>query len=72
MSRYTNTLNELQKDLEKGEEALKKKLSRLYDSESKKLEKEIAYYYQTYGKDGVLEYREMIEATHKRRSDYAL
>lgn len=61
MSRYTNTLNELQRDLEKGEEALKKKLSRLYDSESKKLEKEIAYYYQTYGKDNVLEYRDMMK-----------
>ena len=46
MSKYTNTLNELQRDLEKGEEALKKKLSRLYDSESKKLEKEIAYYFK--------------------------
>ena len=68
MSRYTNTLNELQKDLEKGEEALKKKLSRLYDSESKKLEKEIAYYYQTYGKDGVLEYREMMKRLTKEEA----
>lgn len=68
MSRYTNTLNELQLDLEKGEEALKKKLSRLYDSESKKLEKEIAYYYQTYGKDGVLEYREMMKRLTKEEA----
>lgn len=68
MSRYTNTLNELQRDLEKGEEALKKKLSRLYDSESKKLEKEIAYYYQTYGKDNVLEYREMMKRLTKEEA----
>lgn len=68
MSKYTDTLNELQKDLEKGEEALKKKLSRLYDSESKKLEKEIAYYYQIYGKDGVLEYREMMKRLTKEEA----
>lgn len=68
MSKYTNTLNELQKDLEKGEEALKKKLSRLYDSESKKLEKEIAYYYQTYGKDNVLEYRQMMKQLTKEEA----
>lgn len=68
MSKYTNTLNELQRDLEKGEEALKKKLSRLYDSESKKLEKEIAYYYQTYGKDGVLEYRDMMKKLTKEEA----
>lgn len=68
MSRYTNTLNELQRDLEKGEEALKKKLSRLYDSEAKKLEKEIAYYYQTYGKDNVLEYREMMKQLTKEEA----
>lgn len=68
MSRYTNTLNELQTDLEKGEEALKKKLSRLYDIESKKLEKEIAYYYQTYGKDNVLEYRVMMKQLTKEEA----
>lgn len=68
MSRYTNTLNELQRDLEKGEEALKKKLSRLYDSEAKKLEKEIAYYYQTYGRDNVLEYREMMKQLTKEEA----
>lgn len=68
MSKYTNTLNELQRDLEKGEEALKKKLSHLYDGESKKLEKEIAYYYQTYGKDNVLEYREMMKRLTKEEA----
>lgn len=68
MSRYTNTLNELQRDLEKGEEALKKKLSRLYDAESKKLEKEIAYYFQTYGKDNVLEYRQMMKQLTKEEA----
>lgn len=68
MSRYTNTLNELQLDLEKGEEVLKKKLSRLYESESKKLEKEIAYYYQTCGKDGVLEYRQMMKRLTKEEA----
>lgn len=68
MSKYTNTLNELERDLEKGEESLKKKLSRLYDNESKKLEKEIAYYYQMYGKDNVLEYREMMKQLTKEEA----
>ena len=68
MSKYTNTLNELQRDLEKGEEALKKKLSRLYDSESKKLEKEIAYYFQEYGRDNVLEYRKMMQQLTKEEA----
>lgn len=68
MSRYTDTLNELQRDLEKGEEALKKKLSRLYDNESKKLEKEIAYYFQEYGKDNVLEYRVMLKQLTKEEA----
>lgn len=68
MSKYTNTLNELQLDLEKGEEALKKKLSRLYDSEAKKLEKEIAYYYQKYGKDNVLEYCNMMKQLTKEEA----
>lgn len=68
MSKYTNALNELQRDLEKGEEALKKKLSRLYDSEAKKLEKEIAYYYQTYGRGNVLEYREMMKKLTKEEA----
>lgn len=68
MSRYKNALNELQRDLEKGEEALKKKLSRLYDTESKKLEKEIAYYYQTYGRDNVLEYREIMKRLTKEEA----
>lgn len=68
MSKYTNTLNELQRDLEKGEEALKKKLSRLYDSEAKKVEKEIAYYYETYGKDNVLEYRDMMKKLTKEEA----
>lgn len=68
MSRYTNALNELQRDLEKGEETLKKKLSHLYDSEAKKLEKEIAYYYQTYGKDNVLEYRQMMKQLTKEEA----
>ena len=68
MSKYTNTLNELQLDLEKGEEVLKKKLSRLYDSEAKKLEKEIAYYYQTYGRDNVLEYRDMMKKLTKEEA----
>lgn len=68
MSKYTNTLNELERNLEKGEEVLKKKLSRLYDNESKKLEKEIAYYFQEYGKDNVLEYRQMMKQLTKEEA----
>ena len=40
----------------------------LYDAESKKLEKEIAYYYQTYGKDNVLEYRVMMKQLTKEEA----
>lgn len=47
---------------------MKKKLSRLYDAESKKLEKEIAYYFQEYGKDNVLEYRQMMKQLTKEEA----
>ena len=62
MSYWTDRQAQLNKALEKDEEKLKKKLSRLYDQEARRLEKEIAAYYKLYGKDNVIEYRKLLEA----------
>ncbi|MFR8874772.1 MAG: hypothetical protein ACLVHV_15865 [Oscillospiraceae bacterium] len=47
---------------EKEESKLKKRLSKYYDSEFRKLEKQIAVYYQEYGENNVIEYRKLMEA----------
>jgi phage protein len=47
---------------EKEESKLKKRLSKYYDSEFRKLEKQIAAYYQEYGENNVIEYRKLMEA----------
>ncbi len=52
---------QLNRQLEKDEEKLKIKLSTSYDIQQKKLEKEIASYYQTYGENNVIEYRKLME-----------
>lgn len=46
---------------EKDEADLKKRLSALYSSEEKKLNRDIASYYTMYGKDNVLEYRNLLQ-----------
>ena len=53
---------QLNDQLEKDEEKLKMKLSTSYDVQQKKLEKEIASYYQTYGENNVIEYRKLMES----------
>ena len=48
--------------LEKKEEALFSKLEKEYTRQSKKLDTEIAAFYQKYGKDNVIEYNKVLRA----------
>ena len=58
---YQNRRNKMLFDsLEKDEEKLKKKLTKLYKSEGSNLDKQIAQYYTIYGKDNVIEYRNLL------------
>lgn len=59
MSYWTNRQEQLKKAAEKDEKKLKKRLSDFYDKEFKRLEKEIAAYYQQYGEDNVIAYRNL-------------
>ncbi len=52
---------DLLKALEKDEEKVKKRLAKLYLQDAQDLEREIALYYQRYGKDGVIEFRRLLE-----------
>ena len=52
---------QLDKQLERNETALNKKLAALYDKQESELKKEIASYYQTYGEDKVIQYRTLME-----------
>lgn len=51
--------------LEKDEEALKKKLSGIYDRQTAKMERDIAAFYQKYGADKIVEYRKLTESLSK-------
>lgn len=53
---------QLKKAAEKDEAKLKKRLSSFYDAEFKQLEKEIAAYYQQYGADNVIAYRNLLQS----------
>ena len=48
--------------MEKDEEKLKKRLSSYFDTEYRKLEKQIAAYYKQYGTDNVIQYRRLMES----------
>ena len=52
---------QLYSQLEKDETRLKKRLSSFYDTESRKLEKQIFAFYQQYGKNNIIEYRLLME-----------
>ena len=52
---------ELYSAMEKDEAKLKERLSKYYDSEYRRLDKEIAAYYTKYGTDNVIEYRNLME-----------
>lgn len=62
MSYWTRRQEQLKQTAEKDEAKLKKRLSSFFDTEFKRLEREIAAYYQTYGVDNVIEYRRLLES----------
>lgn len=61
MSYWTNRQEQLKKAAEKDEAKIKKQLSSFYDSEFKRLEKEIAAYFTEYGEGNVIEYRTLMQ-----------
>lgn len=79
MNYWEKRQQQLNQELEKDEEKLKKKLSSFYSAEYRKLEKEIAAYYSIYGEDKVIEYRKLMqnlddadrERLIKRMQDFA-
>ena len=62
MSYWTDRQEQLKLAMEKSEAALKKRLEKFYDAEFKRLDKEIAAYYQAYGYDNVIEYRKLLQS----------
>ena len=62
MSYWTDRQEQLKQSAEKSEAALKKRLEKFYDAEFKRLDKEIAAYYQVYGYDNVIEYRRLLQS----------
>lgn len=62
MSYWMRRQEQLKKAAEKDEAKLKKRLSSFYDAEFKQLEKEIAAYYQQYGADNVIAYRNLLQS----------
>lgn len=62
MSYWTARQEQLKQTAEKDEAKLKKRLSSFYDAEFKRLEKEIAAYYQQYGEDNVVSYRNLLQS----------
>ncbi len=62
MSYWTNRQKQLYAQMEKDEEKLKKRISDYLDKEYRRLEKQIAGYYQQYGIDNVIQYRKLMES----------
>lgn len=62
MNYWERRQQELNKAMEKDEENLKKRLSSYFDTEYRKLEKQIAAYYKQYGTDNVIQYRRLMES----------
>ena len=61
MSYWSDRQDQLRKAAEKEEAAIKKRLSKFYDAEFKRLDKEIAAYFQKYGENNVIEYRTLLQ-----------
>lgn len=61
MSYWTKRQEQLKKTAGESEAALKKRLEKFYDAEFKRLDKEIAAYYQNYGYDNVVQYRQLLQ-----------
>lgn len=62
MSYWSDRQDQLRKAAEKEEAAIKKRLSKSYDAEFKRLDKEIAAYFQKYGENNVIEYRTLLQS----------
>ena len=62
MSYWTDRQNQLKETAEKDEAALRKRLDKYYKSEYRRLDKEIASYYQKYGEDNVIAYRMLLQS----------
>lgn len=62
MSYWTDRQEQLKEAAEKDEAKIKKRLSSFYDSEFRRLDKEIAAYFTKYGKDNVIEYRVLMQS----------
>lgn len=60
MSYWKKRQAQLNKTLEENESELKKRLSSFYAAEEEKLNRQIASYYANYGKDNVIEYRQLL------------
>lgn len=61
MNYWQRRQHQLNQQLEKDEVRLKKRLSSFYDTEFRKLDRQIAAYYKQYGTDHVMEYRRLLE-----------
>lgn len=62
MSYWSDRQDQLRKAAEKEEAAIKKRLSKFYDAEFKRLDKEIAAYFQKYGENNIIEYRTLLQS----------
>ena len=61
MSYWSKRQEKLNRALEKDEEALKKRLAKMYQEEARRIERQIAAYYEMYGEDNVIAYRKLLE-----------
>lgn len=61
MTYWEKRQQQLNKQMEKDEAALKKRLSSYFDTEFVRLDREIAAYYQRYGVENVIQYRTLME-----------
>lgn len=61
MSYWSDRQEQLKKMAETDEEAIKKRLKKQYDKELRRLDREIAAYFQKYGEDNVIEYRQLMQ-----------
>lgn len=67
MSNYWQKRREdLLKQMEKDEQKLLDKLDKLYSGQIAELERDIAAYYQKYGKDNVIEYRVLLDSISEK------
>ena len=69
MNYWQNRYENLKKNMEKDEDKLKKKLSFFYDKERVSLEKEIASFYQRYGENNIIEYRNLLQSLSMEEKD---